>query len=159
MEVLVTVLLLSALGLALWSGMSAAVRLGRRVVGEAVAAARLSQLDRVLRREALRVRTPYWATGPRAESGPDSLRVSWLDGQPSGTLLLERRGSLLVVRSDGPPAVFGPFANLEFDVFRGGTDHPQGLRVAVNAAGDAGDDPVVLVVPFGGSPMPAGGAP
>ena len=158
LEVFVTVLLLSALGLALWSGVSAGVRLGRRALRDSLAAARLVQLDSFLRRSALRVRTPFWETGPVEQTGPGWLRVAWLDGEPSEGMLLEQRDGLLLVHA-GPvaPVAFGPFAALEIGLYRDPAGEPRGLRVAVVVAG--GQDPVVIVAPFGGYPVARGATP
>jgi len=157
LEVFVTVLLLSALGLALWSGVSAGVRLGRRALHDALAASRMVQLDRVIRQAALRVRTPFWEPGPVEETGPEWLRVSWLDGEPSEGMILERRGSLLIVQvREDPPMAFGPFAELDFGVYEDAGGEPRGLRVSVVPEGKEQDDPQVILASFGGSTIPRG---
>ncbi len=156
MEVLVTVLLLSTLGIALWSGVSVGVRLGRRALGDALAAARLVGMDGMLRRAAERVRTPFWEPGPVVETGPDWLRIAWLDGDPSEGICLERRGDLLIVHvGDDQPVAFGPFAGVDFGLYRGGGEGPRGLRVSVAAPGTDGEDPRPIFAPFGGYPVAA----
>lgn len=160
LEALVTVLLLSALGLALWSGVSAGVRLGNRVLRDTVQAARMVRFDRLIRQEARRVRTPFWEAGPVEDTGPGWLRVSWVDGEPAEGLTLERRERLLVVRvRQAPPLVFGPFAQLDFGLYRDTAGQARGLRVSVVAPGGDADDPQVIVAPFGGSPISIGGGP
>ena len=152
LEVLVTVLLLSALGFALWSGVSADVRLARRALRDTLAAARTVQLDRVLRQAALRVRTPFWEAGPIGETGPGWLRVSWLDGEPSEGMTLERRNGLLIVHvREDAPAAFGPFAEVRFGLYEGAAGQPRGLRVSVVPLGGEGQDPRVMLASFGGS--------
>ncbi len=154
MEVLVTVLLLSTLGIALWSGVSVGVRLGRRALGDALAAARLVRMDAMLRQAAERVRTPFWEPGPVVETGPDWLRIAWLDGDPSKGIQLERRGDLLIVHvGDGGPVAFGPFAGIEFGLYRGDGDGPRGLQVSVAGPGKGDEDPQSILAPFGGYPV------
>lgn len=160
MEVLVTVLLLSTLGLALWSGVSVSVRLGRRALGDALAAARLVRMDGILRRAAGRVRTPFWEPGPVVETGPDWLRVAWLDADPLLGICLERRGDLLIVHvGDDSPVVFGPFAGIEFGISRSDGNGPRGLQVSVAAPGGGGEDPQPIFAPFGANPIAGEGAP
>lgn len=160
LEVLVTVLLLSALGLALWSGVSAGVRLGSRVLRDTLAAARMVQLDRLIRQGALRVRTPFWHAGPVEETGPGWLRVSWVDGEPSEGMILERRERLLIVHvRQAPPVAFGPFTLLDFGLYRDAAGQARGIRVSVVAAGGDADDPRVILAPFGGNPIFIGSSP
>lgn len=159
LEVLATVLLLSVLGLALASGVGAGVRLVRRTLRDSLAVARLAQVDRRLRQAALRVRTPLWESGPDTEAGPGWLRVAWVDGEPGEAILLEDRDGLLVVRvREEPPAAFGPFAGLAFDLFRDAEGGLAGLQVSLAPAEDPAD-PLVILAPFGGSPLLRGAVP
>ena len=159
MEVLVTVLLLSVLGLALVSGVGAGVRLVRRTLRDTLVVAKLAQVDRRLREAALRVRTPYWEAGPDAESGPGWLRVAWVDGEPGEAVILEDRDGLLVVRvREEPPAAFGPFAGLAFELFRDAGGRLAGLQVSLASAPDPAR-PLLILAPFGGSPLLRGAVP
>ena len=156
LEVLVTVLVLTALGAALWSGVTVAVRLAQRTLRSSFEAARVVQLDRFLRRAALRVHSPFWLTGPDVESGPDWLRVAWVDGEPSEGITLERRGDLLILHARrDPPVVFGPFSSPQFSLYADGEGRARGLRVSVAPRSDP-EHPVVILAPFGGSTVAAG---
>ena len=160
LELMVALLLFSALGIAVWSALAGGQNLVRRSIRLAAGTARLLQMEQYLRRTAARVQTPYWEPGPGAEASPDSLRLPWFDGQAEETLYLDwRDGSLRVRLREGESGVvFGPFASVLCETYTGGPGRASGLRVTVLA--DAGDaEPLIIVAPFGGSPLAPGTAP
>jgi hypothetical protein len=153
---MVALLLFSALGIAVWSGLAGGQNLVARSIRTAAGTSKLLQMELYLRRTAALVRTPYWAPGPGVEAGAGSLRVSWLNGDPQQALLLSWGQGRLQVRTlegqTGP--AFGPFADVECDLYAG--EHgASGLKVSVRA--EPGDgEPLVVLAPFGGSPMATG---
>jgi type II secretory pathway pseudopilin PulG len=160
LELMVALLLFSALGIAVWSALAGGQNLVRRSSSLAAGTARLLQMELYLRRTAALVRTPFWAPGPGAEQAEGSLRVPWLDGQPEESLYLDWREGRLQVRTrkQEPGAVFGPFASVECGVYSGGPGGAAGLRVTILA--DTGDgQPLVILTPFGGSPFAPGTGP
>ncbi len=160
LEVMVALLLLSALGVAVWAGLVGGQNLAGRAIRSASGTARLLQMEMHLRRTAAQVRTPYWAPGPGAEATADGLRIPWLNGRAEEALVLDWSEDRLGVRTgpSEPGIVFGPFAEVECEVYVGGPSQAAGLRVSVLA--EAGDgEPLVIEAPFGGSPLAPGEAP
>jgi hypothetical protein len=157
---MVALLLFSALGVAVWSGLAGGQNLVRRSISLAAGTARLLQMELYLRRTAAGVRTPYWAPGPGADATADSLRIPWFNGQADEALYLDWREGRLQVRTrqEEPGAVFGPFASVACEVYAGGPGPAAGLRVLVQADAGVGE-PLVIVAPFGGSPFAPGTVP
>ena len=159
-EILVSLLLVSLLGLVIWSGLARGENLVRRTSRGTADAVRILQLDTALRKAAGRVRVPYWETGPQVEAGEDFLRVSWLDGQAQLYLSLGRRDGLLAVgfSTEEPEGLFGPFDEITLGLMTGPDGAARGIRVAVagGAAGVSGGRPIELQARFGGQPLRAG---
>ncbi len=56
-------------------------------------------------------------------------------------------------REGEPGAAFGPFASVQCGLYSAGPDGASGLKVSVLVeAGDA--EPLAILAPFGGSPLP-----
>jgi type II secretory pathway pseudopilin PulG len=154
LELMVALLLFSALGIAVWSGLAGGQNLVSRSIRTAAGTSRLLQMELHLRRTAALVRTPFWAPGPGAEQAAGSLRVPWLNGDPAQSLQLSwGEGRLQVRAREGQPgAVFGPFACVECSVYSAGPGGSAGLKVSVLV--EAGDrEPLLILAPFGGSPF------
>jgi len=156
-EILVSLLLVSVLGLVIWSGLARGENLVRRTFRGTADAVRILQLDTALRKAAGRVVVPYWEAGPEVETAGDSVRVSWLDGQARRYLSLERRGGLLAVgfSTEEPEGLFGPFDEIALGLMTGPDGTTRGIRVAVvgGAAGGWGGGTVELQARFGGQPL------
>ena len=154
LELMVALLLFSALGIAVWSGLAGGQNLVSRSIRLAAGTSRLLQMELHLRRSAALVRAPFWAPGPGAEAAGGSLRVPWLDGDPAQTLQLSwGEGRLQVRTREGEPgAVFGPFASVDCALYSDGPDGASGLKVSVVV--DAGSsEPLLILAPFAGSPF------
>jgi type II secretory pathway pseudopilin PulG len=154
LELMVALLLFSALGIAVWSGLAGGQNLVSRSIRTAAGTSRLLQMESYLRREAALVQTPFWAPGPGAERAAGNLRVPWLNGNPAQTLQLSwGEGRLQVSAGEGEPgALFGPFASVDCAVYSDGPDGSSGLKVSVVVG--AGDrEPLLILAPFGGSPF------
>jgi hypothetical protein len=152
---MVALLLFSALGIAVWSGLAGGQNLVTRAIRLAAGTSRLMQMELHLRRTAALVQTPFWLPGPGAEEAAGSLQVPWLNGDPAQTLLLSwQQGRLQVRTRQGEPgAIFGPFASVQCGLYSAGPEGAYGLRVTVLV--EAGDpEPLVILAPFGGSPIP-----
>ncbi len=154
LELMVALLLFSALGVAVWAGLAGGQNLVSRSIRTAAGTSRLLQMELQLRRTAALVRTPFWLPGPGAQEAAGSLRVPWLNGDPAQALQLSWGEGRLQVRTlEGEPgAVFGPFASVQCGVYSAGPDGASGLKVSVVV--EAGDtQPLVILAPFGGSPF------
>jgi hypothetical protein len=155
----VALLLFSALGIAVWTALAGGQNLVSRSIRLAAGTSRLLQMELYLRRTAALVRPPFWAGGPGAEQAEGSLRLPWLEGRPEQALYLDWRQGRLQVRThrDEPGVVFGPFASVECGVQPVGPDRAPGLRISIVA--EPGGPALVILAPFGGSPLAAGVAP
>lgn len=169
MEILVSLLLLSVLGLVVWTGLARGQGLVLRTFDAAADSMRLLQLDTALRAAAGRVRVPYWETDAGATSHAGSLSVPWLDGYPDRRLSLETDGAKLVLRSADPEgreerrAVFGPFASVALGLARGPEGEVRGILVSLGAVpgapGAQGAQDTTLETRFGGQPLQPGSGP
>ena len=156
LELMVALLLFSALGIAVWSGLAGGQNLVRRSMRVAAGTSRLLHMELYLRREALRVRTPFWEPGPGAQAVGQGLQVPWLDGQAGRFLIVDfQEGRLRVGGRPGDPGmVFGPFQSADCSVYEDASGHPAGLKVSVVA--EPGDSPLVIRAAFGGTPIYTG---
>ena len=159
LELMVALLLFSALGVAVWSGLAGGQNLVRRSMRVAAGTSRLLQMEQYLRRQALRVRTPFWQVGAGVQAAGQALSVPWLDGQADGSLVLDFQDQRLRVRArqGDPGMVFGPFQSVECAVYDDASGHPAGLKVSVVA--EPGDPPLVIQAAFGGTPIYPGKGP
>jgi type II secretory pathway pseudopilin PulG len=163
LELMVALLLFSALGIAMWSALSGGQNLVSRSMRVAAGTSRLLHLEQYLRRAALRVRTPFWDATTRAQAEGQELLVPWLDGQASFLRLSFQEGKLRVqappedLGPEDPGIVFGPFQSAEFALYEDSAGHPAGLQVSVVA--EPGEAPLVIRAAFGGNPLYPGKAP
>ncbi len=157
-ELLVSLVLLSVLGLVVWSGLLNADGLVRRTIRQAALSARVLQLDTFLRRSALRVRVPYWQTGLQANQEPGKVEVPWLDGEAGATLTVELRGEQVIVGFPGEERFipFGPFPAAKLGLYKDASGQSGGIELTVTGGRE---EPVLMRAPFGGHPFPRGGGP
>jgi prepilin-type N-terminal cleavage/methylation domain-containing protein len=152
-EILVSLLLLSLLGLVIWNGLSRGEGLVLRTFQAAADSVKILQLDTGLRDAAGRVRVPYWEGDCAATSTDDGISVPWLDGYEKRFLYIERRGPRLAIRfsQEDSGVVFGPFDEISFGLVESPEGTAWGIRVTV--AGGSTGDPITLVARFGGEPL------
>lgn len=175
MEILVSLLLLSVLGLVVWTGLARGQGLILRTFDAAAGSMRLLQLDTALRAAAGRVRVPYWEGDAGASSDAHSISVPWLDGYPDRRLSLETDGAKLLLSSTDREgrevrrAVFGPFASVALGLARSPEGEVCGILVSLGAAPGApgaqttqtaqGAQGTTLAARFGGQPLQPGSGP
>jgi prepilin-type N-terminal cleavage/methylation domain-containing protein len=102
-EVLVGMAILSLLGVAVWGGVTAALRAVSRSHDAALANARLLQLDDRFRAGAGRIRPPWWEPGLAIEESDGTWRIPFLDGAPERALTVTLKDGTLSI-DDGEVA-------------------------------------------------------
>jgi type II secretory pathway pseudopilin PulG len=150
-EILVTLLLLSALGLVLLSGLVGAQGLLRKTIQRTAFAVKILQVDTALRQAMGRVRVPFWLAPESAVSQEGSLlAISFLDGDPQQRLTLELRdGRIRIAQSGGAWNSFGPFPGAGLKLFRDEAGRPQGVEVSI----DRGGETTRILARFGCNPL------
>jgi hypothetical protein len=150
-EILVTLLLASALGLVLWSGMAGAQGLVRKTIQRASFSVKVLQLDTALRQAVGRVRVPFWQEPePVVRQEGNRLDIAFLDGYAQNSLTLELRdGRLRIEESGGAASSFGPFPGAGLKLFRDEAGRPQGVEVSI----DRGGETTLILARFGSDPL------
>ncbi len=150
-EVLVALLLASALGLVLWSGLAGAQGLVRKTIQRASQSVKILQLDTALRQAVGRVRVPFWLEPEAAISQKGGLlAISYLDGDPKSSLTFEMLdGRIQIGRSGGATSSFGPFPGAGLKLFRDEAGLPRGVELSI----DRGGETTVILARFGSNPL------
>jgi len=149
-EILVALVLFSALGLVLWSGLGSGQALVRKTSQRATYALKILQLDNGLRQALGRLRVPFWVPAEaavRQERG--RLVMSWLDGDPDKTLTLQLRGDRIRIGEAGAEGFFGPFPGARLGLFRDEEGRPLGVEVTIAGGGE----PTRILARFGSTPL------
>jgi len=150
LEILVALLLFSVLGLVLWSGLASAQGLVRKTIQRASLSLQILQLDTGLRQALGRVRVPFWVRAEAAVSQEGSLlAISWLDGYPEKTLILQLRDGRIRIGEAGAQGSFGPFSGARLRLYRDEAGRPQGVEVSI----DRGGETTLLLARFGSNPL------
>ena len=147
-EVMVSLVLASLLGVALLGGLRSGQDLIGRATRDAARTARLVQLEALVRRGARQVRIPYWVREVEVGRGEDWLAIPYRRGEPSGRLVLRRRDGRLLIGGEGGTAGGGTGAGPAGGAAGGGAgaaggtprrrERHRGGRRAGGAAGRAG---------------------
>jgi prepilin-type N-terminal cleavage/methylation domain-containing protein len=97
LEVLLGMVILSLLGIGMWTAVTISQRSVERFHTGSLANARLLQIDDRFRECIARIRAPWWDVVPGLETSVDGWRIAFLDGDPRKLLVISYRdGSLCI---------------------------------------------------------------
>lgn len=128
-EALVGMALLSVVGVATSRGLSQALRSVARTGASLASSARLARLDDTVRSLSARVRAPFWAGGHAVVSGPDELRVGWLDGESERELCLSFHDGVVTVGDGRLAERYAGFLSAGFSVVTDAQERTAGVRL------------------------------
>lgn len=97
LEVLVGMVVLSLLGIGVWTAVTVAYRSVERFRESVRAGVQVLQLDDRFREGAARVRPPWWSGEPDIQAEGHMWRISCLDGDPGKTLTLSWQDGVLSI--------------------------------------------------------------
>ncbi|HVP19748.1 MAG TPA: hypothetical protein VMU36_12180 [Spirochaetia bacterium] len=150
LEVLVALFILSSLGIGAWQAVSVSQRISARIRDAILRGSRLIRLDDQLRGLAARVLPPYWAPDEIVEIGNGTLKVAFLDGEPSKSLMVTFQKEVLVINDDAIATPYPDFRRVAFSAARDKENHPYG--VTLEATQKDGSS-IVITARFGGTPV------
>jgi hypothetical protein len=150
LEILAALLVISILGLGIWNGVAACLRLTTRFHDAALRSSELLRLDDRLRALAQRVRIPYWVPDHLIESADGELHIAYLDGDPSKSMALKFSQGTLIVEGGETSARYSDIASAAFSPAADPAGEVYGLTVSVE---EKGGTPVTITARFGSAPL------
>lgn len=153
-EILVSMVLLSVLGITIWTGLISSQGLIRKIISEASMAAKILQLDNFVRQNANKVKIPFWEGKIKTEAGESGLAIPYLNSDYEDILIFKTRENMLLIGSKktGQFNAFGPFKDIGFQLWEGDGEKPLGIKLSVTS-GTKGNDRVIIYARFGGNPL------
>jgi prepilin-type N-terminal cleavage/methylation domain-containing protein len=131
LEVLAGMVVLSLLGIGVWTAVTVAWRSVERFREGARAGSQALRLDDRFRACAGRVRPPWWGGEPELRSEGNSWRISCLDGDPGKTLTLSWQGGVLAIDDGESVTRYPGIADADCAPARDGTGVPFGAEISL----------------------------
>ncbi len=150
LEILVALFVVSSLGICAWQAVGVSLRLSARLQDAMLAGSRLIQLDDRIRGFAARVLPPYWAPDNIVEIRDGTVRVPYLDGDPSKDFTMSFLKGVLVVGDGVSATQYLDFPMVTFSPAGDKGDRSYGIQMEVS--GNDGKA-VVIFARFGGVPI------
>jgi hypothetical protein len=152
-EILVSLILLSVLGVVVWSGLAGAQVLAGRGSLRAATYARVLHLDSTVRQSVNRVRVPFWVKSVAIGKQEGELAIPYLDGEAGRRLLIKwQNRKLLIGPSDGEAKeVIGPFESVSFELLKTEGGNIWGISLVV-VSGKEKAETWIIETRFGGIP-------
>jgi len=149
LEVLLTLFILSTLGIGAWHAAGVSLRMATRIRHSLMASARLLQLDDHLRSLAGRVLPPYWAPDQVVDISDNTLTAPYLDGIAERSLAMSFKNGVLEV-GDGQHSIqYSEFQRVTFSAATAGQNQ-YGVTVRLEwTDGNA----LMMTARFGGTPV------
>jgi prepilin-type N-terminal cleavage/methylation domain-containing protein len=129
LEVLVGMVILSLLGIGVWTGVAVAWRGVERFRESARAGSLVLQLDDRFRACAARVRPPWWGGEPAFQAEGHTWRISCLDGDPGETLTISWKDGVLAIDDGERITRYRGFTDVDLSPARDGTGVPFGAEL------------------------------
>ncbi|MGO9307793.1 MAG: type II secretion system protein J [Spirochaetia bacterium] len=155
LELLVALLVISALGVGAWHAAGVSLRMAHRLRHSLTAGARLLQLDDALRDLAASVIPPYWAPEQLVEASDTGLTVPYLDGCADRSLVMRFENGVLHL-GDGQHWI--QYSGLQSVTFSAATEGQLHYGVTVRLEWTGGRS-AVMTARFGGTPAGSAGSP
>ena len=155
LEILAGLLIMSILGVSIWGGVSACIRVTSRIHDTALASTRILAMDDTLRNLAGRIRAPYWASEYLIENAEGEMRIAYLDGDPAKSMVLKMAGGALSVFDGVTTYAYQGFAGVSAQAAADKDGNVFGISVTVEEKGRA---PFSITARFGSAPVMKGAA-
>jgi prepilin-type N-terminal cleavage/methylation domain-containing protein len=132
LEVLVGLVIISLLGVGMWTAVAVAWRSVERFRESARTGSLVLELDDRFRSCAARVRPPWWGGEPELRAdGHATWRISCLDGDPGKTLTLSWRNGVLAIDDGERIARYRGFTDVDLSPARDDTGMPFGVELSI----------------------------
>ncbi|MBN1687359.1 MAG: prepilin-type N-terminal cleavage/methylation domain-containing protein [Spirochaetales bacterium] len=153
-EVLVSLLILSIIGLVVWRGSILATRVLSTSTESSMATTKILQLDDSLRREIEKIQMPFWLREIKIEQTEHGITLPYYQGDPDNSLTIAAAGNYLDVSNSSREQAFrlGPFPGLRVETAYDAQTNPIGVRVQIAPAGNRLSQEG-LFFRFGSSPL------
>ncbi len=158
LEILVSLLLLSILGLILWSSLFNAQGLIGKILHEASFSAKVLQLDDFIVQAAQKIRVPFWVKEIEIQEEDGRMVVPWLNGNPEDFLVFQKQNDSILIgyQESGQFLSFGPFADIDVRPKENGNEQIWGVQLTITDIRNA-DHRVVISAHFGSAPFSGSG--
>ena len=156
LEVLVAMVVLSALGVGVWAAVTVSMQSVTRSRAGGLAATQVLQIDDRLRACVDRVRAPWWMPTPSIEAGEGSWRVPFLDGDPAKALVVSWAAQVLTIDDGSTASRYGGFTSARLAPALGADGKPFGVELSLEGKPIG---KVSVVARYGGMELRAGGSP
>ena len=156
LEVLAALLIMSILGLGMWSAVSACLRLTTKIHDSTMASTRILNIDDRLRDLAGRVRAPFWVPDFLIETTETEMHVAYLDGDPSKSLILKADGGALSIDDGSTVKRYPGFQRVTMAAAQDSAGKTCGITVSLEKKGG---ESFSVMARFGSTPVTAGAAP
>jgi prepilin-type N-terminal cleavage/methylation domain-containing protein len=153
-EILVSMVLLSVLGVTIWTGLISSQGLIRKIISEASMSAKILQLDNFVRQHVNQVKIPFWEGKIKAEAVESGLAIPYLNSDYEDMLIFKISRDMLLIGSKktGQFTAFGPFNDIGFQLWEGDEEKLLGVKLSVSF-GTKVDNNVIIYARFGGNPL------
>lgn len=155
LEVLAALLIMSILGLGIWSAVSSSLRLTTKIHDSTMASTRILVLDDRLRALAGRIRAPFWVPDFLIEATDSEMHVAYLDGDPSKSLILKIDGNVLSIDDGTTVTRHSGFTRVSMAATPDSSGRVCGITVSLEEKGRASFS---LTARFGSAPVTEGAA-
>ncbi len=133
LEVLVGMVVLSLLGIGVWTAVTVAWRSVERFRESVRAGSQVLQLDDRFRACADRVRPPWWGGEPELQAEGHTWRIACLDGDPGKTLTLSWQEGVLAIDDGESIARYRGITDVDLAPARDGSGMPYGAELSLEA--------------------------
>lgn len=153
-EILVSMVLLSVLGITIWAGLINSQGLIRKIISEASTSAKILQLDNFVRQNTNKVKIPFWEGKIKIDGEESGLAIPYMNAEYADKLIFKTSENMLLIGSKkaGQFNAFGPFDNIGFKLWEGDGGKPLGVELSVSS-GKKDSDQVTIYARFGGNPL------
>jgi prepilin-type N-terminal cleavage/methylation domain-containing protein len=132
LEVLLGMVILSLLGIGMWTAVTISQRSVERFHAGSLANARLLQIDDRFRGCIARIRAPWWDFAPAVVTGADGWKIVFLDGDPEKALIISYQDGSLCIDDGAYVSRFPGFDSVRLETVRGADSVPFGVSLALD---------------------------
>lgn len=132
LEVLLGMVILSLLGIGMWTAVTVSLRSLDRFHAGALANARVLQIDDRFRECAARIRAPWWESAPTVETATDAWKVAFLDGDPRKLLVISYQDGSLAIDDGAYVSRFPGFNSVRLENALAADGTPIGVSLTLD---------------------------
>lgn len=131
LEVLLGMVILSLLGIGMWTAVTVAMRSVDRFHAGSLANVRLLQIDDRFRECMARIRAPWWESAPAVETATDGWKIAFLDGDHGKALIISWRDGSLIIDDGAYESRFPGFNSVRLETALAADGMPMGASLTL----------------------------